>query len=355
MSYIGNSATQQQFIPAVDYFNGNGSTTAFTLSRPVASVMQVQAVIENVPQNPGSAFTVSGSTITFTSAPPSGSSNIYVYYTSPITQVIAPSQGTVYPSSLSTGGLYWDTSGNISIGTTTTVEKLTVFNSGITSGINLTNTGASGRSYSIFSTSSGALTVGCLGFYDATAAAYRMIIESNGDVAIGNTGGKNAGLAVKGNAKTAQFLETTNSADGIYVLANTGGSSGTAVYVIPCRFGSTQVFGGGVYWTGSVMQYTGTSDVRLKENIVDSDSGLKKLSKVKIRSFDWKESGNHVDFGVIAQELEEIAPEAVALGKDNEDGSIDTPYAVDTSVLVPAMIKAIQELKAEIDLLKAGK
>jgi hypothetical protein len=102
MAYIGNTATTQAFTPAVDYFNGDGSTVAFTLSKPVASVAQVQAVIENVPQNPGSAYTVSGNTITFTSAPPSGTANIYVYYTSPITQVIAPSQGTVNSSTFAT-------------------------------------------------------------------------------------------------------------------------------------------------------------------------------------------------------------------------------------------------------------
>ena len=95
MSYIGNTVENQNYVPAIDYFNGNGSTTAFTLSRPVASVAAVQAVISNVPQNPGSAFTVSGSTITFTSAPPSGTANIYVYYTSPNTQIVQPGQGTV--------------------------------------------------------------------------------------------------------------------------------------------------------------------------------------------------------------------------------------------------------------------
>lgn len=89
MAFIGNTNTTQAFTPAIDYFNGNGATVAFTLSRPVASVAQVQVVIENVPQNPGSAFTVSGNTLTFTSAPPSGTNNIYVYYTSPITQVLA--------------------------------------------------------------------------------------------------------------------------------------------------------------------------------------------------------------------------------------------------------------------------
>jgi len=103
MAFIGNTPTTQGFIPAVDFFNGNASTTAFTLSRPVASVAQVQAVVENVPQKPGDAYTISGNTITFTSAPPSGTNNIYIYYTSPITQVIAPSQGTVGTAALATG------------------------------------------------------------------------------------------------------------------------------------------------------------------------------------------------------------------------------------------------------------
>jgi hypothetical protein len=89
MSYVGNTPTQQAFSPVIDYFNGNASTTAFTLSRPVASVAQVQVVVNNVAQNPASAYTVNSNTITFTSAPSSGTNNIYVYYTSPITQVVA--------------------------------------------------------------------------------------------------------------------------------------------------------------------------------------------------------------------------------------------------------------------------
>jgi hypothetical protein len=103
MSYLGNTPTQQGFIPAIDFFSGNGSTVAFTLSRPVASVAQVQATIENVPQNPGTAFTVSGNTITFDGAPASGTNNIYVYYTSPITTVIQPGQGTVGTAQFASG------------------------------------------------------------------------------------------------------------------------------------------------------------------------------------------------------------------------------------------------------------
>jgi hypothetical protein len=105
MSVLGNSVTQQSFTPAVDVYSGNGSTVAFTLSRPVASVAQVEAFIENVPQSPVDAFTVNGNIITFTSAPPSGSSNIYVRYTSPITQVIAPTDGTIGTSALVNGAV----------------------------------------------------------------------------------------------------------------------------------------------------------------------------------------------------------------------------------------------------------
>ena len=126
MSYIGNTSTTQAFTPAVDYFSGNGSTTAFTLSKPVASVAQVEAVIDNVVQNPSSAYTVSSNTITFTSAPLSGTNNIYVRYTSPITQVIAPGQGTVTATSMAsstgTGAGVFQTSPTI---TTPTIDTIT--------------------------------------------------------------------------------------------------------------------------------------------------------------------------------------------------------------------------------------
>jgi hypothetical protein len=95
MSYIGSTPTTQSFISGTDYFNGDGSTVAFTLSRSVASPNDVEAVINNVVQQPNSAYTISGTTITFTSAPSSGTSNIYVRYLSTTTQAITPSQNTV--------------------------------------------------------------------------------------------------------------------------------------------------------------------------------------------------------------------------------------------------------------------
>ena len=104
MSYIGNTAQNQSYAPGIDYFSGNGSTVAFTLSRPVNVAAEMLVFVANVPQNPSTAFTVSGNTITFTSAPPAGTNNIWVEYTSLITNLIAPGQGTVGTAQLAATG-----------------------------------------------------------------------------------------------------------------------------------------------------------------------------------------------------------------------------------------------------------
>jgi hypothetical protein len=102
MAYIGSTPTTQSFISGTDYFNGDGTTVAFTLTRTVASVNDIEAVVNNVVQQPNSAYTISSTTITFTSAPSSGTSNIYVRYLSTTTQAITPSQNSVGTSQLGT-------------------------------------------------------------------------------------------------------------------------------------------------------------------------------------------------------------------------------------------------------------
>ena len=109
MAYIGNNIQTQGFTPAVDYFSGNGSTVTFTLTRPVAAAVQVEAVIDNVVQNPSTAYTVSGNAITFTSAPLSGTNNIYVRYTSLITTYAAISQSPSVIGDITASGGYLST------------------------------------------------------------------------------------------------------------------------------------------------------------------------------------------------------------------------------------------------------
>jgi len=80
MAYLGNNPSTQSFTSGTDYFSGTGSQTAYTLTRTVNSVNDIEVVINNVVQQPSTAYTLSGTTITFTSAPSSGTNNIYVRY-----------------------------------------------------------------------------------------------------------------------------------------------------------------------------------------------------------------------------------------------------------------------------------
>ena len=79
MAYIGSTPTSQNFISGTDYFNGTGSQTAFTLTRTVNSVNDVEVVVNNVIQQPNS-YTVVGTTLTLSVAPSSSTSNVYVRY-----------------------------------------------------------------------------------------------------------------------------------------------------------------------------------------------------------------------------------------------------------------------------------
>jgi hypothetical protein len=77
MSYIGNEPTSVAFL--TDTFSGNGSTTAFTLSQAPANTSSILVAISGVLQDP-STYSVSGTTLTFSPAPPTGSSNISVRF-----------------------------------------------------------------------------------------------------------------------------------------------------------------------------------------------------------------------------------------------------------------------------------
>ena len=100
-------------------------------------------------------------------------------------------------------------------------------------------------------------------------------------------------------------------------------------------------------WTVSSTYYNTSSDQRLKENIVDAPSASDDIDAIQVRSFDWKADGSHQKYGMVAQELVTVAPEAVSQPEDP-----DEMMGVDYSKLVPMMIKEIQNLRREVAALK---
>ena len=92
--------------------------------------------------------------------------------------------------------------------------------------------------------------------------------------------------------------------------------------------------------------YNTTSDARMKENIFDADDAGKLLEQIKVRQFDWRETGEHQRFGMIAQELAEVVPEVVSVPSNPDD-----MQGIDYSRLMPLVIKEIQDLRARVQQL----
>jgi hypothetical protein len=103
MPYLGNEPATAFTSTTKDTFSGDASTTDFTMSK-AANVNAVRVVVENVVQNPTVAYTCSGTTLSFTSAPPTGTNNIYVVHLGPPAATIAPPT-TINNATTFTGGV----------------------------------------------------------------------------------------------------------------------------------------------------------------------------------------------------------------------------------------------------------
>ena len=107
-------------------------------------------------------------------------------------------------------------------------------------------------------------------------------------------------------------------------------------------------FSGSVQASGDVVAYA-SSDERLKDNIQPISNPLEKINLISGNSFVWNEEKQNIykgkDYGVIAQEIEEILPELV---QTREDGY----KAVKYDKIVSLLIEGIKELSKEVSELK---
>ena len=111
MVYIGNTPSTSFATVVKDSFNGG--STAYTLSK-VATTNSVSVFVENVRQEPTTAYSVSGTTLTFTATTPSGTGNIYVLHMNPTTTLrILAAQNLTAVDGTFTGNIDVDGTANL--------------------------------------------------------------------------------------------------------------------------------------------------------------------------------------------------------------------------------------------------
>jgi hypothetical protein len=116
-----------------------------------------------------------------------------------------------------------------------------------------------------------------------------------------------------------------------------GGANGISFFY-------TGTYVGGLTYSNTATALVASSDQRLKQNITPSPSALDKAMNIEVVSYDWKHDPTHVEFGLIAQQLNTVYSEAVNVGDDKEN--VEKTWGLEYGRLTPLLLKAIQELKA---------
>jgi hypothetical protein len=241
-----------------------------------------------------------------------------------------------------------DSSGNIGIGTTTpaytTSGRTTVY---------LANTSSALLGFGVGGTEAG--YIGAFGSaveIAAAGASRALVLTTNGNerARIDSSGRfLIAKTSVANETTTDGFIYYPNASGSGSTLYVTNGGTGTAMAVstqadtqaiIFFRSGSNV---GNISVTTTSTAYNTSSDARLKENVSDADDAASLIDAIQVRKFDWKADGSHQPYGMVAQELLTVAPEAVSVPADPDD-----MMGVDYSKLVPMLVKEIQSLRARV-------
>jgi hypothetical protein len=234
-----------------------------------------------------------------------------------------------------------DAAGNVGIGTTSvTNSRLQIKGANNTTGafadgLKVTsNNETVEMQYSWWGINGGAIHFGISGTEKAR-------IDSSGNLLVGCTS-----TAFAGGANTGIYLTNTSGGTGGLHIKNTANNTGTKVVTF---YGWNDTETGSIETYVNVTNYNISSDARLKENIADADDTASLIDAIKVRKFDWKSNGSHQRYGMVAQELVEVAPEAVSQQADPEE-----MMGVDYSKLVPMLVKEIQSLRARVAQLEGN-
>ncbi|CAB4132273.1 Intramolecular chaperone auto-processing domain containing protein [uncultured Caudovirales phage] len=351
----------------VDTFSGNGSTTAFTLTSDPSTKNNTAVYISGVYQQK-STYSVSGTTLTFTTAPPTGTSNIEVAYSTPLA-IGTPSDGTVTTAKIAssvtlttptidtitsaastaltlksagTTAVTIDTAQNVGIGTASPDAKLSLKSPSV-SGTQTILTGvAATSSTDLFALTvnqtTDVTTIGTPSGYAApfafqTNGTERMRIDSSGNLLVGTTT-ISAGIKSK-----------------VYYASATAGNFIGSWY---SDSGSTENLRASFRVDGGLANYSGNnanlSDRREKTNFSPAGNYLEKICAIPIQTYNFiyqnLAEDSDLTLGAVAQDVQAVAPELVTESNWGTEENPKMRLSIYQTDLQYALMKSIQELKA---------
>jgi hypothetical protein len=236
----------------------------------------------------------------------------------------------------------FDANGRLGVGTTSPAFNFQCVNTAGNSFISAVSSNSTTAGILLGDTDSA--TVGRVEYNNADNA---MLLFANGSerMRIDSAGRALFGTTTTSIAGSGAFI---TPADGRITLSTGGGGQ----YASFLNVSGTQI--GFIQNSGnSSTTYSTSSDYRLKDNVAPMTGALEQVQALKPVTYKWKSTGE-TSQGFIAHELAEVCPDAVVGEKDAVDSEGKPVYqGIDTSFLVATLTAAIQELKAELDSVKA--
>lgn len=210
--------------------------------------------------------------------------------------------------------------------------------------------------------------VGVLAGTRITTGANNTAIGGNSGAFI-NSGSSN--VVIGSSAASTGTNNLTSGSSNVFIGANVVASGATVSSELVLGAGltgkgtQTAFIGGtnGAYNAKNVTTWETTSDERIKCNIIDSPKGLAEVKQLRVRNFNYRQvedmplnaegkpvidnlDPNRLITGFIAQELQAVMPECV-------NTTASGLLAVSSDPVIYALVKAVQELAAEVATLKA--
>jgi hypothetical protein len=172
---------------------------------------------------------------------------------------------------------------------------------------------------------------------DKATTPQRMKIDHDGWVVVGT--GNAAGQDNVSIGPGRIMLDKSNDWN---IESGLGSSNGSHI-----RFKHGTTDRGSITTSTSGTTFNTASDIRLKDNIKTIENGKEKLLKLNPVTHTWKEDESGVTVhGFIAQEVQDIIPEAIA-------GDEDTMMSMDYGRITPVIVAALQDALKEIEELKS--